>query len=414
MLIIGTIILATLSFFNSRIGRSWLYPPALFSGIWAVLLGGLWLSGDKFEPISIYSISIFVVGTLAFSVGGLPTISDMPSLPQKSQTEEQRQNIYKALNIAILVLALAFPLYIQKLIELSLSYQSDNFFIGLRGTTSNESGSLGIFSYIIAFSTFFALVGFCQDDGHRKRRAQSIILIIIAFIYSLSTTARIGALMLGFSLVGIACIRNAKINIKALLIGSIGTVSIFSLGAVVLNKGASIETSLGENISSISDGIQAYALSGIVAFDQVINGYSGVTSDFRSLRFFGAFAKAIGFDVNLPSSNLDYTLVPIPTNIYTIYFGYFTDFGWIGLIALMFLLGLITSWIFKRAVNKDPFSMIMYSLIFSSLILTCASDPFLISLSYWIQATIFLKAVFLFTRERKKFSNEEVGNEAHC
>jgi len=60
---------------NYAIAKNFLYPPAIFSGVWLFSLLGLALAGGLFNPVSIGALAVYWVGGLAFSVGGVLAMS---------------------------------------------------------------------------------------------------------------------------------------------------------------------------------------------------------------------------------------------------------------------------------------------------------------------------------------------------
>lgn len=69
--LIGALLLALLAVVNYRFGRSLLWPPTLHAGLWSAALFILFLCGDMFYDISATTVTIYVMGSLAFSAGAL-------------------------------------------------------------------------------------------------------------------------------------------------------------------------------------------------------------------------------------------------------------------------------------------------------------------------------------------------------
>ena len=60
---------------NFGIAKNFLYPPALFTGVWLLSLIGVALSGNTFYAVSTGALLVYFIGALAFSIGGLLTFS---------------------------------------------------------------------------------------------------------------------------------------------------------------------------------------------------------------------------------------------------------------------------------------------------------------------------------------------------
>jgi len=94
-----------------------------------------------------------------------------------------------------------------------------------------------------------------------------------------------------------------------------------------------------------------------------------------------------------------YTDTPLPTNVYTIYYTYFLDYGYLGVFILMFIIGIFSSLVFKRAyIKKEKIYIFLYGMVFAGLIISCANEFFFTTVSYWIQAIIFLYIIYRFPK----------------
>jgi oligosaccharide repeat unit polymerase len=97
---------------------------------------------------------------------------------------------------------------------------------------------------------------------------------------------------------------------------------------------------------------------------------------------------------------LPFTGTPAVTNVYTIYGSYFADFGWAGTIFLMMALGAVLAYLYEHARQGQPEAAILYAVGVSRLMMTAATDGFLVSLSFWIQITCFTLFVYRWPRLR--------------
>lgn len=401
MTLMVSVLMACLAIANTMIGRSILYPPAFFTALWSALLVALYLSGDLFYSISSETLLIYFLGSLAFSIGGAIKVSPLSTYSGLSWPKGNRPFVNKFLDIALVILVMLLPVYFRRLMELAALSGLDNFWIGIRAQTSSgiwsEEG-LGILEYVISFATFTALAAFYEKNNSRWAKMRATLLIIITFVYQIATVSRTGATLTLLSLTGIALIQSRKIKLKIALTGVLMLLVVFSVPAILLNKGGSIDASITENISSISENIQMYTLGSLVAFDHVV-----VESPPRSLglltfRFFINVANSLGASIELPSSVLEYAEIPNLTNVYTIYYPYYVDFGMFGVIIIMFFLGLLISLVYKLAIGGSPEAIILYGMCFGSMILTNLGDPFIVALSFWIQAIFWISVLYRLPR----------------
>ncbi|HHV61378.1 MAG TPA: oligosaccharide repeat unit polymerase [Firmicutes bacterium] len=391
MIVVFAIMLAMLACINACIARSFLYPPAVFAALWSGLLFALAVSGDVFYTISPETMLVYLLGATAFSMGGFIALvlwrdrSD----PRPILSPSRRAFVRRMLGIGLILLTLAFPFYWHRLQRLSAESDFTNFWVGVRYQIAYGEG-LGVFGYLIALARFLALIAFYENDGSRTGRTLTFAIIVLAFIYDLLTVARVGLYALIFGLIGISWMRSRRVTLKPLLAGIAAFLPAFAGAAVVLGKGGNVNATVTENLAGVLRSLQVYALGGLVAFDKVVRDpWSFQGPRITTLRFFFAVANALGAHFDLPRVIPQYTMTPAPTNVYTIYFSYFLDYGWVGVGIIMFILGNITARLYQAAARGNPQAVILYGVMFWSLMVSCAAEGFFISLSYWIQAVLY-------------------------
>lgn len=411
MIAVFSIALILLAAFNLRLARTALYPPVIVCVLWGVLELALFLSGDAFYPISTASLAIFFLGALSFSAGGALALM-VPR--QKGQTSPfagyDRAFVNRALYAGMALLLLALPLYWSRIQELSAISGIDDFWIGLRYQTSSGSDSesgFGIFSYLTAFSMLLAIISAYRDDRSRVTRIQTAAFICLAIVYNVLTISRLGAILTIFALIGIFSLRKRRLDLRVVAIFALIFILVFSVPAILLNKGGSIENDRSDNAAGVLRSLQTYSLASLVAFDSFVEDPESVSGDWLTLRFFSAIGSAAGLDVEVPRLVLDETMTPEPVNVYTVYFSYYKDFGWPGVMLIMMALGAIATWLFLSALRGNPQAAVLYALMFASLLLLNSSDLFLSALSFWIQAFFYTSFFYLLPFLWKKQAFED-------
>ncbi|MHB8792312.1 MAG: O-antigen polymerase [Thermoleophilia bacterium] len=395
MLIFFIILMVSIAALNFLVTKSFRYPPSYFAVIWAIFLFALLISDNFFYPVSLKTLTIFTLANVMFSLGGLLVISMYQNNRKATALiRNPRDTLFvkRFLDISLLLLLLSLPIYWQHLQQLSTNLAIEDFWISLRTQTASGDSSeqgFGIFAYLTAFSTFIAIAACYENNGSPFMRLRAYALITISLIYNVLTVSRLGAVVTIFGVIGVILIRDGRIKIRTLLIGFIVFSLVFSVPAMILKKGGSLENDISENTATIFESFQLYSLGGLVAFDSAVDSRENIETNWLSLRFFSTLANSFGADFDPPSLILDYAFTPQPTNLYTMFFAYYFDFGFAGLAVLMFIFGALTTWIYLRAINGDAQAAILYGLIFASLLLSSANEPFLTTISYWMQAILF-------------------------
>ena len=397
MTAIVSICLAIMAIFNAKFGKSYLYPPAIYSATWSFLLMGLAVSGETFYPLSFLSLAIFFCGALLFSIGGMVgTASNLHSY--KVTIKSHGYNIFfvdKVLKYGLIAQVIIAPLYINQLLKISASAHAEGFLMGVREVTSTgeemEIG-FGIYAYVVAAMSFFTMVTFVEIDNTLKKTVRAYLYLFITLTYHVLSGARTGAVALLITIYFINRFKSIKTSIKSIIISVTLFVIIFSIPAVLLKKGGNIDNSILVNIGTITESIRNYIFPSLVAFDINLQNNPPATASqvFRSLF---AIANALGTEFELPNPVLGYIWTPIITNLYTIYY-YYYGLGLFAFAAIMYLLGIISTLLYRQAAKGIHHDIILYSLFASCLILSGVADPFLAASSYWIQAVIIIMAIY--------------------
>ncbi|MGD0013468.1 MAG: O-antigen polymerase [Bryobacteraceae bacterium] len=418
MTLAASVFLALLAAVNFRVRRSLFYPPALYSAWWAVLLFVLWLSGDIFYPLSLKTLAVYVLGAMAFTLGGLlRLVSHASDAPACAVSEAHERAANRFLILSALVLIVAFPFYWQRLQELRAASIYSDFWRAVRQQTSSglpDDNSLGSFKYLLGAASFMAMVAVYQNDGSRRARIRTAVIVAITLLYHLLTAGRLGAMITLFGVLAVSRMRLGRINWKSWCVVAVLFAIVFTAPAVLLNKGGDASKSLGDNVSGVLGSLRHYTVSGLVAFNHVVDDPS-VLPPWFSFRFFFALGHSLGLNVDVPPIILPFAATPAPTNIYTIYASYFADFSWVGVAVLMCVHGFIVTLLYQAAVRRRPEAVILFGLAVSSLVLSAAADGFMVGLSYWIQAVLCTLVVYrwpLLARSRSDKRTEVMAAEA--
>ena len=135
-----------------------------------------------------------------------------------------------------------------------------------------------------------------------------------------------------------------------------------------------------------------YMLSPIVAFDIAANNIVH-TYGTCSLIFFFKILSAIGFNFDLSNPNGGFLNVPYPTNVYTIFYDYFCDFGYLGIFIFAIIDGLLIGYVYKLSFTYNKFK-ILYAYLFACLALQFFSELLFTRLSLIIQVIIFSLIIY--------------------
>jgi oligosaccharide repeat unit polymerase len=385
-----------------QISRNLLFPALLFVGTWTLTLIGILVSGDTLFEVSGVTYLVYIIGALFFSVGcifggaikvGINKASSVNSSPQKSVL------IYRVLDGLIIVLLIGLPFYWQKVLSTIDDVGIDNLFHSIRAKaveTSSEGNTFGLIGNFVVLSQFVAAAMFYEIDKSFDRRWRAFFAIVVALIYGGMTGTKGNMIVLLLTLFFIYSIKIKKIKIKVFLMTFGVVIATFSLGLLVINFAGASFSDTSEMIAGIVEAIQNYWLGGPVAFDYIVINPEVLESTRPISRFFLETANSLGMDVNVPSLHAEFSMISpiLETNVYTIYFTYFKDFGLIGVAVIMLSLGAGLSVIYSNSMKGEPISVLFYSVMCVAIVMSIFAEKFFVDLNGYIKFIIFLVIIY--------------------
>jgi oligosaccharide repeat unit polymerase len=396
---------------NVGVGRSLLYPPAVFTAAWTGYL--LWLSilGDRFFPLSPKSLGIFLIGGLSFSLGGL-LVCLYRGRRQGGVvlTSRPERVVNRLLDIGFWLCAAVFPLRLTRLRELAsaaagTSFLSPVFWVTVRRESIAEADENRLSGHtltdnIVLLASFLALAALAHDVSRKRLRPRTVALILLALVYNVMTAGRESSVILLIGLAAAAWMAAHRIPWRALALSLLGIVLVFSLGAIFVAKGGDVTASAAENVHGIWESVEFYSLGGLVAFDHTVREPGDIPAAWSVSRSFVQVANKLGARFDLPSLHAEFSQISDHEwqNLYTMYFAYFPHFGWLGIFAFPFVLGIILSWLFRSAQTGDLRACLVYSAMVGGLVLSAQNEQFYMNVTFLLKAALFSWLLYGFRR----------------
>jgi len=93
---------------------------------------------------------------------------------------------------------------------------------------------------------------------------------------------------------------------------------------------------LGDDLGGLSDTVTVYLLAGLPAYDQILSLNLDHTHGDMTLRSFYSILQTLGLYSHTVPPVQDYVFVPFATNVYTVFYPYYVDFGIVYLLISQF------------------------------------------------------------------------------
>jgi oligosaccharide repeat unit polymerase len=380
--------------------RDWLYPPVLQAGLWAVLSFWFWLVQGSLYGIGIRTWWVIVLGALSFSVGAwLTTWRHTPvqirnSLARGSLPSPLAERILLAVSLCFLA---AF-LRVASSVMNPTAYLS--FISDVRAAHLDETvfGRL----YIGLWWTLTYL-GVCVlhvfDDPQRPRRWLLLSLAtVLAIIYAVPMGGRQFFLFILIILCAPPLLLRRASPWKVAAVFAVVVIVIFvSISFLAGHLDLSVShASLGD-ASIVKDVAYIYMLGPMVTFDSLV---PEPTHRFgmRTFRVLYLWLQRLGWNIEVEPLLQPFTAISSQweTNIYTLYYYVYLDFGFAGILLYQLALGCWHGMLYRRATLPRPKAVwvMLYVIFLFPLIMQSAVDVYLSCLSNWINFGIIFALTF--------------------
>ena len=173
----------------------------------------------------------------------------------------------------------------------------------------------------------------------------------------------------------------------------------FSVGLLVINYSYVQFSSAREAGAELAWVVPAYWLGGPVAFDQVANDPGSVPSTQPINSFFVETANSLGAHFEELSPHAQFTTISSATenadaNVYTIYFSYYKDYGWFGMIGLMMLAGFCLTILYHVALRMGPVSLVICAMTLVGTVFSFNAEHYWRGLNEYIKAAVFFSVLY--------------------
>jgi len=389
-----------LLYVNLKISGSWLYPATIFCAIWTVVALSyiIFLSTKKntIYELDLNTLAILGLGEILFSLFGSVATILKDSKQDLEKTEYQIKYSFDVFLLAILIVL--FPFYlnaVNNIVEGS-KFAKVNFYLALRHEFVFNDANLGILDYLNTFSIFaFAFfqykLNFCNNLEKKSLSATiyKILFYITVLTYAFLTTGRTSFV---FLITIYLVIKGTARKIKKIHIttATVLFLVIFISNALILGKGASTDDTVTDNALSIIDNFTLYFLGGVYALDSVAKSDFVLDYGENVFRFFIAVGHAVGISSLEPKRLvMPYVTTPILSNVYTLYYIYIKDFGYIGVFLASVYSFIHTIFFNITKVRKSFLGIYFFALLMYPLIMSFFQDQYMSLFSTWIQLTFY-------------------------
>ncbi len=394
--------------FNFHVfGKKYFQPAVLFSLLWLVIVSIHFACSltilDKLDPLSVSTYLLFFIGAVCFSLGSFLVHAswqkrNMAAIVPPPVAEYQISLLLRLTVLAIALLGL--PFYIRATYQVFIASQIENFFEGVRTAITYYDEDVGPTKYLSSFSYLvFAIMlyAFLQKRNWTNR-IMLILSLLASLTYAVLSTGRTFFLIILVLYVGVSYFFSNRFVIKKYIWLAAAFLAFFMLIGVFWGKGGDKESSAKDNLRASTEVTATYLVLSLNAMDYENTHFMKINyRGDNTLRFFIKTGKQLNLISEKKVARLvkEFLFLPYGTNVYTVYSDYIHDFGKLFAWCMIFLFGILHTWIHNQAARTKSFRYVLYfSFLLFPLLMSFFQDQYMSLFSTWLQIVFYVE-VFL-------------------
>lgn len=374
--------------FDSTLLSDYKSPWSITIIIWTLIIGLYYLLDTLLYPITEQFYYCLIIWVPIFCVLSYLTYELTDSFKYNDNIEFNK-NVFTFFLIISMIIT---PLYLYRIYQIVSMFSADDLMENVRilAIFGEGQGFLGqsiILNQALLITALWAYP--------RIPLWQVIIPILACFLNAIAIMEK-GTLFFVFICIIFVLHHKQVIKLRTIIIAGlllIGFFYIFNL------QRAGAESDYSKN-ETIIDFIAMYVLSPPVAFCQLM---PEATPQFGTNTFGTIYHFLIRFGVDGIVEKLktqEFVMVPIPTNVYTIFQPFYIDFGYKGIAFFSALYGIICGFLYRLYKNNNAVGCCLYTFIIYVLVLQFYQENIFLSLATVIE---FVFLVYLITQQHIKF-----------
>ena len=378
-------------------------PWSITIGIWAVILLGLYLESEQLYPLTDQFYICLAIWLTVFCTSSFTTFNVLPRLARRARTYLVSTPFNSLVFNFFFVISVAItPLYLYSILKIVSQFGTEEFIANIRifAVHGNESfGYLGI-SYILNQALLIMALW-------RYPRIPLWKLLTIYCMALMNAFAIMEKGMLFFIvIITMFVLYEKRILRMRSVVMSLGLIVVFFF---VINLSRATDESGYAEETSLIDFVVMYVLSPPVAFGTLSQDISLQPGSHTFQAIYKILSKwGLGtFVIN--EKTQDFVMVPISTNVYTIFQPFFEDFKYRGIAFFALIYGTLSGWLYRLYQNGNAVGKVFYTFMVYDLVLQFYQENLILNFVQSYQFVILVLLVqqgsigFIFNGKHKSY-----------
>lgn len=351
-------------------------PWSVTLGVWVIVLCLYLAVHEELYAISGNFVRCLTLWVTLFSCSSFAVYKLTPNYKK-----EEWQPCERNIDILTLITLIVVPFAVYKAVQHAALLGSP---AGILATlreqaVTPEENQLGFAKYFVYVIAVLLMI---EINRVQLRKKRLLIVCGLCVLFFVATMAKLTLSTYLFSALYLLY-ANKRITLKPIFFTA---VAIIALIPILYFARGSEEESDAELVGSL---LMTYSVASLVAFDYIVPGSSAAwgAATFRPVY---NVMQGLGFNVHAEAALQDFIYVPMITNVYTVMFPFYKDFGTTGVAVFAILIGAFVGFIYKQGQTGNTLLKYLYAYIFTLLIMQFFDELIMQGISAILQITILL------------------------
>lgn len=334
-------------------------------------------------PIGPKFLNCLITWIPAFCISSLITYYLLPQKGTEAGKLIEHKISYHLFDFLLVLTMIGTPLYLYQILKVVSMFDTTDMLYNLRLLAVSQDYNFGIVRYTYILNQALYVIAIWLYPRIPKWK---IFLILIAYLmgqFALMEKSGVFLLILStmFVLYEKKIIRMKTIGLTFLCI-----VLLF----FIINFSKEIKSDETAESMTFIDFIGVYILSPAVAFEYI---YQDLSNQFGAhiFAYFYNILNNLGIDKFVVYERLqEWVMVPLPTNVYTIFMPIYQDFGYLGIAYFGVMYGAFFSWVYRVFMNGSLAAACIYAFCANILFVQFYHENFLVSIATFVQFSLLI------------------------
>lgn len=370
-------------------------PWMITCEIWFVMMFMTQFQGDLLYPMNnqfFYSLMLWVP---IFCISSIITYSVLPARKGTDRNGHLRaMSVNKTLfDIFFVIAVFITPMQLYMVMKLVSMFDSQNMLENIRLLAVYGDNDFGFLNYAHVINQVLFVIALWNYPKTKGWKVAVLVVTNLLSCFSMMEKSGIFFMILSSMFV---LFKKKIIRVRTIVTVIFCIVIFFFLFNNVM-AGAYDDTGNGEKGMEFLDFFACYVLSPPVAFGMIQPELEGQFGS-HTFQYIYFFLDRWGWGNYAVYERIqDYVLVPIPTNVYTIFQPFFEDFEYRGIAFFAFVYGTLSGLVYRYFINGSSVGRCIYALVVEILVLQFYSESFIQNIVLSLQFVFF---VILITQEK--------------